>query len=88
MFCGCVVNASLFGAAGLITTPIRVPVVELESVPIIFTVSATMSLVLMVKAPFDKVFVLSPNVLSPLLSNCAFPVLLFSVTIVVLSGTV
>ena len=60
------------------------PVLELASVATSVTVSAILSLVLMVKAPLLRVLVLSPKAPSPLLSNCTAPVPL-RVTGVVLS---
>ena len=61
-----------------------VPVVPPPEAAVRVTLSATLPLVLMVKVPPLRVLVLSPNVLSPLLSNVALP-LLVRVTTVELS---
>src|SRR5437773_69851 len=71
-------------AAGLITMADELPVFGVGSVAVRVTLSARLSLVLMVKVPADSVLVLSTKLLSPLLSNCALP-LLVMVTTVVLS---
>ena len=62
--------------------PADVPVLGVASVAVIVTVSATLSLTLMVNVPAASVAVLSPKMPSPLLSNCALPVLLVMVTTV------
>src|SRR3954451_24912280 len=62
-----------------------VPVLLFASVAVMVVDSVTASLVLIENVPAVRVFVLSPNVESPLLSNCMLPDALDIVTTVELS---
>ena len=84
---GCVLNANWVAVAGLTVMDELVPVFEFGSVAVRVTSCATLSLVLMVNAPLDKVLVLSPKVLSPLPSSCALPLLVMVTTVLLSPGT-
>src|SRR5438874_9317350 len=72
-------------APGFTVIALDVPVLLLASVAVSVTDSTLLSFVEIVNVPLLSVFVLSPNVPLPLLSNCAWPVLLDIVTTVALS---
>ena len=72
----------------VMTIPETVPVFEFPSVAVMFIVSAVLSLVLIVNVPELRVFVLSPNVPLPSLSNCTFPVPVIVTTVLLSAETV
>src|SRR5439155_294484 len=70
--------------AGLMTMAEELPVLVPGSVAVRMTDWATLSLLLMLKLPAVSVFVFSPNMVSPLLSNCAAPLLVMVTTVLLL----
>ena len=72
-FDGCWVKTSFTAVAGLMITPVRVPVFPLPSVAVRLIVCAVVSLVDMTNDPAVRVFALSPYTPSPLPSKCTLP---------------